>query len=127
VKFCPIHWSALRDMVIGKGMGALISKDGAAAADRLVEELEGVATPATYDPLMASYWMIMGMAIKNGGLYLMGTKQGDGDGEYCPLCEVEEAGLRVESKSGLADEWLEGCTDAVLVYCREQNLLSKPQ
>ncbi len=127
MKFCTPHWAALRDRIIGKGMGALIAENGRAAAERMVEELEGVATPATYDPLMASYWMIMGMAIKHGGLYLMGTKPGDGDGEYCPLCEVEEAGLRIESKAGLADEWMEGCTDSVLVYCREQGLLGKPQ
>ncbi len=127
MKFCPVHWAALRDMVIGKGMGALIAKDGTAVAERVMEELEGVATPATYDPLMAAQWMLTGMALKNGGMYLMGQKPGDGDGEYCPLCEVESAGIKLEGKEGLASEWMEGCTDSVLIYCRENGLLSRPQ
>lgn len=130
MKFCQPHWTALREMVIAKGMGELISKDGAAAAERMVEELEGTATNATYDPLMAAYWSIMGMALEKGGLYLMYSKPGDGadaESHYCPLCEVEEQGMKQESKSGAAVCWMEGCTDSILMFCREQGLLARPQ
>ncbi len=126
MKMCVPHWNALRTTVIGKGMGDLIAPDNKAIMARAIEELEGTATPATYDPLQASYWMLMGMALQTGGLYLMGDKPGDG-GEYCPLCEVESAGVRLEGEAGLAVEWINGCTDSVLVYCREQGLLAKPQ
>lgn len=113
-------------MVVGKGMGGLIAKDSEAVRDRILSEFDHMDSLATYDPLMASYWMLMCMALQNGGLYLMGEKPGDG-GEYCPLCEVEAAGVRVEGKAGLAVDWMEGCTDSVLVYCRDNGLLSKPQ
>lgn len=126
MKFCRTHWDRLRQLVIDKGMVALISKDGEAAADRMVEELEGTATPLTYDPLLSAYWMLSGKALELGGLYLMGQKPGEG-GEYCPMCEVEEQGVKYAGQPGDAEAWMDSCTDSCLVYCREQGLLPKPQ
>ena len=115
-------------MVIGKGMGALIAGNVEAVHQRILDEAEGVETNDTYDPLMASCWRLMGTAIQDGGLDLMCEKSGTSQGgQCCPLCEVEAVGVRVEGKPGLATVWLEGCTDSVLVYCREQGLLAKPQ
>lgn len=135
MKMCLSHWAALKALVVGKGMGTLIAADAEMAHRQMVEEVEAAVAGAefhqdnlsTYDPLVASYWTLMWMAIKSGGLYLMEKKPGDGEGEYCPLCEVEAAGVRVEGKAGLATEWMEGCTDSVLVYCRDNGLLAKPQ
>jgi hypothetical protein len=126
MRFCQQHWDTLREMVISKGMGTLIAKSGEDVAARVQEELEGTATNATYDPLMSAYWGITNRALEMGGLYLMGRKPGDGE-EYCPLCEVEEQGIRFESKPGAALAWMEGCTDSILVYCRENNLLPRAQ
>lgn len=126
MKFCPLHWNALREMVIAKGMGDLIRMhDTIAAIDVpkpsvVVEEL----LSQDYDPLAGAYWALMAQALHFGGDYLLFSKPGDG-GFYCPLCEVEIQGLEQENKAGLAQNWLEGCTDSVLVYCRENNLLSK--
>ena len=124
MKMCLPHWGALKTMIVDKGMGGLITVDAEAAHTQILEEIEGTASVATYDPLMAANWMLMGMAVKHGGLYLMYGKPGDG-GEYCPLCEVEAAGVRFEDKAGLSVEWLEGCTDTILEYCRGQRLLPK--
>ncbi len=126
MQFCQPHWNILKEMVISKGMGELIAKSGEELKARVVEELEGTATSATYDPLMAAYWSILGKALELGGIYLMFDKPGDGC-EYCPLCEVEIQGVKVENKVGLAAEWMEGCTDAILVHCREQGLLPRLQ
>lgn len=128
MRICQTHFKALKEKVIDKGMGALISYDGVAAHERMAAEMEGTATNATYDPLLAACWMLMGMALERGGFYLLGSKPGDSsDGEYCPLCEVEAAGVKLDGKAGAAEEWLEGSTDCVLIYCRENNLLARPQ
>ena len=125
MKFCQPHWTALREMVIEKGMGALIVSAGVDAPSRaLIDLLKDTETRD--DPLMTSYWALSGRALAIGGLYLMGVRPGDG-GEYCPMCEVEEQGLRFESRPGAAQAWMEGCTDSVLVYCRENNLLPRAQ
>ena len=128
MKMCLPHWGVLKTMIIDKGMGGLIAMNAKDAHQRILDEVEGNVFPATYDPLMAADWMLAGMAVKCCGLYLMYQKPGDtGSGEYCPLCEVEDAGVKFEGKSGFAAEWLEGCTDLVLSYCRENHLLPRLQ
>lgn len=122
MKFCNFHWDELRGQVISKGMGGLIVEDSNIPLALVLPE---VLVGAVYDPLMAAQWSIVGMALETGGFYLLSTRPGDG-GEYCPLCEVEDAGVR-EGKAGLSLAWMEGCTDAILVHCREQGLLPRPQ
>ena len=126
MRFCAFfHADELRGQVISKGMGGLIADDDGNVVERARAELAIAAPVATYDPLMVAHWAIVGKALEEGGVYLMFDRPGDG-GEYCPLCEVEDAGVR-EGKVGLSLAWMEGCTDSILVYCRQQGLLSKPQ
>src|SRR3990167_6798335 len=126
VKFCQPHWDRLRQLVIDKGMESLISKSPEAAQSRVEEELEGVATAATYDPLLSAYWMLMARALEQGGDYLLCEKPGE-NLEYCPMCEVEAQGVKQFNKEGAAESWMDGCTDACLRYCRENNLLPRTQ
>lgn len=126
MKFCQPHFGELKKLVISKGMGGLIESDEDAVAERARAEVDGTAMTDTYDPLMAAHWMLIGRAFELGGFYLLESKPGDGDGHYCPMCEVEEQGT-LQDLPGAAQHWMEGCTDAVLIYCRENGLLSKPQ
>lgn len=122
MKFCQSHWDELRGQVHAKGMSHLIAADGKAAAKRMVEEVEGTATPDTYDPLMSCHWMIMTNALKAGGLYLM-TDKSDGT-EHCPLCEVEK---NKEAIGEGAADWIRLATDSCLEYCRENKLIQADQ
>lgn len=111
MKFCQLHWDELKAAIDERGLSHLIAKDGRGAVNRVVAEIEGTATDASYDPLMAAYWMITGRALEMGGLYLM-------TGDYCPLCELEK-----HTEHGVAAEWIQGCTDSVKVYCEEKGLV----
>lgn len=111
MKFCQPHWGSLRAAIDARGLAPLVAKSGQAAHANLVAELDGSADASNYDPLMSAHWMISGRALELGGLYLL-------NGEYCPLCEVEE-----HTKPGAAQEWIEGCTDSVLAHCRKLGLV----
>ena len=114
MKFCDDHWSRLRAAIEARGLSHLVAKSGEAAHARMTAELNGTADSSTYDPLMNAHWMITNRALQMGGLYLM-------TGDYCPLCEV------VKHTEPAADvEWIDGCTDSVLAYCREHGLIQAP-
>lgn len=103
----------MREAIAKRGLDHLVSKDGHQAVDRIVKEAEGKNTKRDYDPLMGLNWMIFGRALECGGLYLMGT-QPDGS-PYCPLCEAGVHGV-------VAQEWVDGASDAVLEYCKVNGL-----
>ena len=125
MKFCPPHWAALREMIVAKGMGGLISSDAPVSLSDWMRDLDVDDFPS--DPLISAWFMLCGRAVYVLGLELLENKLGDGTVEYCPLCEVEEAGLEDNGQSGLAQGWMEGCTDSILVYCRNNNLLPREQ
>lgn len=110
MKFCMPHWNALREAIRSRKMWVLVAPNGLAASRRIQDELDGVETDATYDPLMAAHWMISNKALEYGGLYLM-------TGDYCPLCEVA-----VHGPDGIAEEWINGCTDSILEYVKSKHM-----
>lgn len=119
MKICQAHWDSLRAAIKERGLDHLGAKNGEEAVERMQDELNGVATDDTYDPLMSANWMISSNALQAGGLYLMGA---DEKGEqYCPLCEVEK-----HIGVGTAAEWIQGCTDSIRQHCIEKGLIAKP-
>lgn len=124
MKFCDCHWAALKEAVKVRGMWGLVAKDGTAVMERIKEEIAGNASDDNFDPLAAATWAIYGRAIELGGLNMM-------MGELCPLCELDtqvkgdseiqqlDANGRIPSQN-----WIEGCCDSLLEYCREKCLLS---
>lgn len=108
MKFCQDHWNNLREAISARGLDHLVARSGEEAIQRAEQEINNTATDANYDPLMSAHWMIMGNALQGSGLYLM-------TGDYCPLCEVNKYG-------GSDQEWIDGATDAVLEYCKENYL-----
>lgn len=121
MKFCEAHWAKLSDAVKARGLWPLVARGGQEAIARAVEEIEGKATDATYDPLMACHWMIVSRALITLGPYLLG-------GDLCPLCEV----LRVHDSEpcehgcthdDVETRWTEGPADAALDHVRESPVL----
>ena len=121
MKMCPHHWDKLRTGVQDRGMFHLVHKSGEALVESLKEELNGQKKIENYDPLMDANMMIMGRAIQDGGPYLLGVDERGED--YCPLCEVNKHG---EGKV-TADDWIKGCLDSILKFCRENNLVAGVQ
>lgn len=116
MKICKDHWAALRNAIHVRGLGHLGASSGKEAMERAKKEIEGTATDATFDPLMAANNNIWSKALELGGLYLM-TRKADGS-EYCPLCEVE-----LQYEPGTAQKWIDGCTDAIRSYCEQRGLI----
>lgn len=113
MQICKSHWWLMKESVHARGLWPLVAVDGHQVVERMKSEIEGTADDSTYDPLMASMHMINAQALKMGGLYLMDDK-----GMYCPLCEVNKyLGM------GTDIEWVNGCMDSVLEYCREHRIV----
>ena len=100
-------------------MGQLIARSGEAAVERARGELDGTATDATYDPLMAAHWMIVARITELGGLYLM-------TGDYCPICEAVKGHSHTMTPEEVEAHYIDGPADAVLTYCRDHGLVAAP-
>lgn len=114
--FCDTHWSSLREAVEARGMGHLISRDGAEAAARLSDEVTTgiVGDREGFDPLLRAWTMIIDRAF-DAGLRP----------DACPLCTLDEHERTCTNAAcrARADEWIAGCTDSLAAYCRDLGLL----
>jgi len=88
------------------------------------KEIEGTNdVKADFDPLMSMHWHWTNGALKNGGLYLMSQDpSGKNDGHYCPVCEFESHYTEFKCEEEICK-----VADQMLVWCREQGLVGKPQ
>src|SRR5262245_18153164 len=124
MQICKTHWEQLQAAIKERGLWDLVAPNGQAAIYRMQQEIEGAATNSNYDPLMAANNMISAQALRLGGLYLL-------SGDYCPLCEaVSHTQIPDDlsddvKKQGVAVYWINGCTDSILDYCRENGLVPK--
>ena len=115
MKFCDTHWDALKQALKDRGLWHLVG-DGESLKSRVTEEIEGTHTTASYDPLWDATNMIYANALQRGGLYLL-------QGDYCPLCEVDKHSPATGTGgSETAEDWITGCTDAILGYCLDNDL-----
>lgn len=104
MRVCQKHWAVMRKAIDDRGMSGLVDKDGHAAMDRMVSELNGEPQGDDFDPLMSMNWHWHGQALAAGGLYLMTKHDGtENDGHYCPICEFEKhsAGFDAERDIGV--------------------------
>ena len=113
MKMCQEHWDACQKAIEQRGLNHLVSKDGEELLSRMVNDLEGKATKADYDPLMDLNMMLTTEALRCGGLYLLIEKE-DGT-QYCPLCEASLHQI-------IPQEWIDGAADAILRHCKEQGM-----
>ena len=123
MKFCQPHWDDLRVAIRDRGLEQLVARSGAAAAKRLASEVQGRATDATYDPLMAAHNLILGNGLRVFGAGLM-------FGDRCPLCTQQEhldgcADCRAKGGETPSD-WIKYVSDGVLAYALAHKLIGKP-
>jgi len=116
MKICQPHWDALRKAIDDRGLSGLVAGDGHKAHAAMVREIEGRSEPGDWDPLMAANWSIHSRALECGGLYLLASDENGR--QYCPLCEAEKHG-----GAGCAQEWIDGCSNAMLEHARENHLI----
>lgn len=118
MKFCQPHWDELREAILDHGLGHLIAANGREAASRTKAELEGKATVADFDPLIAAHNMIWKRALQTLGLGIM-------VGDLCPVCELLKvtppppAGHRYATND---EYFIQGPADAVLETCKEMGI-----
>lgn len=119
MKICHDHWGICRDAVRDAGLDGLGSRDGEEAIERFTAELQEVSPEKNFDPLMSmnSHWW--SVALKCGGLAMMGeTPDGSNDGHFCPLCELDshykEFDVLVEVRS---------VADQMAKYARAEKLI----
>jgi len=119
MKWCDEHWTGLRKSIEDAGMAHLIARGGAAAAQRLKDELAGTATEATFDPLMAAWARIDACFLKPLGpgaaLHYMAVPE-----NVCTLCEL--ARMNPQSPE-IVTNWVGGSTRDVRAHCVEIGLL----
>lgn len=90
MRMCKPHWAMMREAVEARGMSGLIAKDGKQAIDDAVADINREPDPKheRFDPLMSMNWHWSGIALKAGGLGMMGQGPESNDGHYCPICEL---------------------------------------
>lgn len=118
--WCQAHWTALRESIEGAGLGHLISQDGEAAAQRIKDEVEGGATDATFDPLIAAWAAIdraflEPLSVERRLSYYMHSS-----GDCCSLCELARIN---PAKPWIVSNWIGGVTREVRGYCIAKGLV----
>ena len=123
MKICPDHWTKLREAVKARGLWQYVAKDGHAAMQNIVLELEGREREAYFDPLMHAHNMIWSAALERCGLALM-------MGDKCPVCEGIAFNLALPDNTYTPDAeehyWIDGPADAVLAICTEKGMPATP-
>lgn len=127
MKICTDHWRLMKETIEAKGLGSLIAKNGAAAIDAEVRQLEEAqltgkvseqTSKETFDPLMSMYWHFTNDALRCGGLYLLGQKE-DGS-EYCPICEFEK-----HSEGFVVKDQIVSVANQMHEYCIKEGLIPR--
>lgn len=127
MKFCHIHWDALRKAITNRGLGDFVSGSGHEAIQREVRSLEGKPEAKEhFDPLMGAHW-----AIVNRAMELLGQIGGNplallaSDPEHpeheCPICYLNWLSAEhdkicaeptCQKPKGLTfDDWIESVAD----------------
>lgn len=113
MKFCDKHWKDLREAIDSRGLGHLISKDGAVAAEAMTRAVQGVADKTDFDPLLDAYFAISAKIIEIRGLMYMAPDA------PCPMCEDDEC------NPNWAENWIQGASNDALEKARAMNLVPK--
>lgn len=125
MKICEDHWTKLKKALEDRKILHRAAANGEKATEELRRQIDGTATPETYDPLMDCANMVYAQGLNAGGLYLL-------NGDYCPVCEaLKHCPRDAEGPDGeiFADEeaiekfWIDGPADAALQYCQENDLV----
>jgi len=109
MQLCPVHWQALKQSLIDKGLAAFAKAEPKEALERFARMLQSKTGPerATFAPLVsATYSICMATVNKLGPAVL----RNDG-AQHCPLCDLcaqviwkaTEEQLELAKKLGLVE------------------------
>lgn len=105
MRMCQPHWDRLKQAIIARGLGDMISSSG----EELVKRITADDTLENFDPLMAAHNMIVRNALQCGGIEILVQRE---DGSHlCPLCEAESHGCT---------DWIEHAADGAAEAARER-------
>lgn len=130
---CQKHWGMMREAVDVRGMSHLVAKDGRAAMENTVAQIEGRATEENWDPLMTAFWNMKTLGLNKCGLASLAEG-------FCILCEIQKSyddlqahPEKMESpdwpKGAVprdAQGWIDSCMDAMLSHARDKGLVPRP-
>lgn len=132
MQFCNLHWTLLRSAIHERGLFHLVAASGEECARRMQLAQQEQATGAVpsldgFDPLMMSHQMIVTKAVELGGPNVL-------IGDLCPVCEAMRnlantpcAYGRVHTADQIERDWIEGPTNAVLGYARDNGFIGRTQ
>ena len=118
MRFCQLHWDALKAAVDARGMTPLIAATGTEAFGRLASSLEE-PTQSNFDPLMDAHMRILSNATRVGGPAVV---MGDG----CPLCLLNahhKAECTEEGCTFSYDPWIDRAADDAKARATKLGLL----
>jgi hypothetical protein len=113
MRFCEKHWKDLRDAIEVRGLKPLVAKDGNAAIESAVRQIEGTHDNDDFDPLMGAYWLINAQIVKIRGLMFMASDSPYGG---CAMCEPDDG------RPEWASQWINGAADDALTEARRRGL-----
>lgn len=127
MNICQKHWDILRQKCDERGMMPLVAKDGRAAMDNTIEQLETQVTNDNWDPMMVAFWAMGIFALERCGLAAMQP-------DFCGMCAVQESFDSVKETPEFdpirhkdADWWMGNCMDSMLEYARDNGLMPRVQ
>lgn len=122
MRICKQHWAEMREAIEARGMSGLIAKDGKQAVDDTVADLNKEPDPKNerFDPLMSMNWHWGSIALKAGGLGMMGEGPESNDGHFCPICELASHYDDFKPKAEIAE-----VADQMLDWARTEGLVPK--
>ena len=108
MNWCQPHWDKLRVAIEVRGLSKFIAKDGVQAANNLADDFNN--DDPTFDPLMGSWLRINNQMLESPLL--------NGRILECPFCILINDG-----RPELVDDWIDGVTDAAVMYAIEEGLI----
>ncbi len=110
MKFCPTHWSELRQAIEARGLGALVAKSGG--------ELAECMQAGGFEPLMVAHNAI----VSNIALAVPDAVFNNDEG--CPLCVVINGCPCTEGEACPFRKWIGFAADDMLAIAKEKGLVS---
>jgi hypothetical protein len=129
VKFCPTHWTALREAIDARGLTALVAESGEQAGRNMAQEISDGSRVDNFDPLMGAHNAIVAQAMDAiKGRYtqnpMMIFADEDEHPEWaCPICALNwchEEHARLCAQEGCnwpeTFDWTDGMVNGAADY-----------
>lgn len=121
MQICQNHWDKLREAIVARGLGHLISPSGEKALNMVEFSNKTLSDPKTdffesYDPLLAANFCIWNVTVEYMGLSAL---QAD---STCPLCAMDDHERTCKNPDCLqsGDKWIEYAADGQVEVAKQK-------